>query len=190
MGLFWKRDLVRWRGNRGVGPSRLAGQRQTAKKRGEVDFWEQSGIYALYADYRLIYVGQAGLSDRSFLGNRLKRHLTDESAGRWDIFSWFGLQKVKGNNELGMRSEVKISSRADLANVLEGILIEVAEPPMNSQKGRFGRRVERYIQVDDSTDANEVLMGHIDRAFDNLDKKIEKTKKALDKAIKRAQVEG
>jgi len=72
MGLFWKRDLVRWRGNRGVGRARLAGQRQTAKRRGEVNFWKQSGIYALYADYRLIYVGQAGLSDRSFLGSRLK----------------------------------------------------------------------------------------------------------------------
>jgi len=84
-----------------------------------------------------------------------------------------------------MRSEVKITSRADLANVLEGILIEVAEPPMNSQKGRFGRRVERYIQVDDGTDANEVLKKDIRKVFGKLDEKIEKTKKALDKAIKK-----
>ena len=82
MGLFWRRDQVRWKGNRGIGRARLAGRRRSAKRKGEVDFWKQTGIYALYAEYDFIYVGQAGLSDQSNLGNRLKHHLTDDLAGR------------------------------------------------------------------------------------------------------------
>jgi hypothetical protein len=57
MGLFWRRDQVRWKGNRGIGRARLAGRRRSAKRKGEVDFWKQTGIYALYAEYDLIYVG-------------------------------------------------------------------------------------------------------------------------------------
>ena len=140
MGLFWSREQVRWKGNRKTGPSRLAGVRAIAKKSGEVDFWTQTGIYALYdASYVLIYVGQAGLTDQSCVGNRLKQHIKDDLAGRWDMFSWFGLQSVNKTNKLRARSQVSLTTRSQLANVLEGILIEVAEPPMNSQKGQNGR---------------------------------------------------
>jgi hypothetical protein len=185
MGLFWRRDQVRWKGNRGIGRARLAGRRRSAKRKGEVDFWKQTGIYALYAKYDLIYVGQAGLSDQSNLGNRLKHHLTDDLAGRWDMFSWFGLQTVKADNKVGKRAKLSLSTRAHLANVLEGIIIEVAEPPMNSQKGRFGGRVERYIQVDDSldslSDANKTIL----RSIDKLEEKVEQTKEQLRRAIKK-----
>lgn len=209
MGLFWRRDKVRWRGNRGIGRARLAGKRQSAKKKGVVDFWKQTGIYALYADYHLVYVGQAGLSDLSCFGNRLKQHQTDDLAGRWDMFSWFGLQKVRSSdNKVGKRTKLSVSSRAHLANVLEGILIEVAEPPMNSQKGRFGRRVERYIQEDDSAqpaaeadekkmiaklsaldaelrDAKRQLTKTVRQASSRLDRKMGRTKKQLSRAIRR-----
>jgi len=185
MGLFWRRDQVRWKGNRGMGRARLAGRRRSAKRKGEVDFWKQTGIYALYAKYDLIYVGQAGLSDQSNLGNRLKHHLTDDLAGRWDMFSWFGLQTVKADNKVGKRAKLNLSTRAHLANVLEGIIIEVAEPPMNSQKGRFGGRVERYIQVDDSLDSENEANKKILRSIDKLEQKVEKTKEQLKKAIKK-----
>ena len=150
MGMFWEREKVRWRGNRGIGSKRLAGKRALAKGRGEVDFWKQTGIYALYADYHLVYVGQAGLTDTSCLGARLKTHLTDNLSGRWNMFSWFGLEAVISKNALGHRSTLKLTRRDHLANVLEGIVIEFAEPPLNNQKGRFGHKVERYVQVDDA----------------------------------------
>lgn len=186
MGLFWRRDRVRWKGNRGIGKARLAGRRRSAKKKGEVDFWKQTGIYALYADYHLIYVGQGGLSDQSNLGNRLKQHLTDGLAGRWDMFSWFGLQKVRASdNKVGKRTKLSGGTRAHLANVLEGIIIEVAEPPMNSQKGRFGGRVERYIQVDDTVDSGDAAKATILRSINILDEKIQKTKEQLKRAIKK-----
>ena len=151
-----------------------------------MDFWKQTGIYALYAKYDLIYVGQAGLSDQSYLGNRLKHHLTDDLAGRWDMFSWFGLQKVKANNEVGRRAKLNVSTKAHLANVLEGIIIEVAEPPMNSQKGRFGGRVERYIQVDDSLDSEHEANEKILQRIDKLGEKVVKTKEQMKRAIKKA----
>jgi hypothetical protein len=208
MGLFWSRGQVRWKGNAGIGPARVAGVRAVAKKRGEVDFWKQTGIYSLYdANYRLVYVGQAGLSDKTCIGTRLKQHIKDALAGRWEMFSWFGLQSVnKTTNELRKRSKINISARNQLANVLEGIIIEVAEPPLNSQSGRFGRRVERYLQFDDSVDhaaqAHEktlTLINNLDAKLDDtrrrltkhtqqatarLDKKVTKARRQLSKAIK------
>jgi len=185
MGLFWRRDRVRWRGNRATGPAQLTGKRHGAKRKGEVNFWGQTGIYALYDDYHLVYVGQAGLSDKSCLGNRLKQHLNDELADRWNSFSWFGLQRVDRDNELGRRSQVKLTSRAHLANVLEGILIEVAEPPMNSQKGRFGRRVERYLQVDDSIDTVSAQEQEVSRLVDKVIERVDKKHRTLARLIER-----
>jgi hypothetical protein len=189
MGLFWSRNKVRWKGNRGIGSARLAGKRRSAKTRGVVDFWKQTGIYALYAEYHLVYVGQAGLSDQSCLGNRLKQHLTDDLAGRWDMFSWFGLQKVKAtDNIVGKRAKLSVSSRGHLANVLEGIVIEVAEPPMNSQKGRFGRRVERYIQEDDSVESALTYHQKVLSILDAHDEKLSALKKRLATTIKQTSV--
>jgi hypothetical protein len=209
MGLFWNRDQVRWKGNVGIGPARLAGLRAGDKKSGEVDFWKQTGIYSLYdGNYRLVYVGQAGLSNKSCIGSRLKQHINGDLAGRWQMFSWFGLQSVnKTTNSLRKRSKVNISTRGQLANVLEGIIIEVAEPPLNSQSGRFGRRVERYLQFNDGVDHDAVIQNktitliqdldekitdtrrrltkHTQQATARLDKKVTKARKQLSKAIKR-----
>lgn len=147
MGLFWKRDEVLWKGDRKVGPKSLLGQRAGAKRAGNVDFWRQVGVYALYADYHLVYVGQAGIGDKACIGTRLKKHTKDDLAGRWDMFSWFGLCKVKANLTLGARFGLAKATWNGIADILEGILIEVAEPPMNSQKGRFGKGVHRYLQA-------------------------------------------
>lgn len=185
MGLYWHRDRVRWSGNRRVGQHRLAGRRVDARRRGEVDFWSQTGIYALYADYRLVYVGQAGLTDRSCLGVRLKDHLADDLAGRWDMFSWFGLQPVLRNNSLRRRGNFNLTRRAHLANVLEGIVIEVAEPPMNSQKGRFGKRVERYVQVDDSINSDDERHQEIVRSIAKANERQQRAKQQLLKAIRK-----
>lgn len=185
MGLFWDSNSVRWRGNRGIGEKRLIGRRATEKRAGEVNFWDQTGIYALYtADYRLIYVGQAGLTDVSCLGTRIKAHLTDDLAGRWRLFSWFGLQVVRTtDNELGKRTQVAITRRNHLANVLEGILIEVAEPPMNNQKGRFGRRVERYLQIDEGPKPQLAENERIRKQIEKLQTLTQKRHKQIIKAI-------
>jgi hypothetical protein len=188
MGLFWDSNNVRWRGNRGIGEKRLIGRRATAKRGGEVNFWDQTGIYALYAaDYRLVYVGQAGLTDQSCLGDRIKTHLSDNLAGRWRLFSWFGLQGVRTtDNELGKRAKLSITRRGDLANVLEGIVIEIAEPPMNSQRGRFGRKVERYLQKDEGPKPQLAENEKIREEIGRLQTSVQKKTKQIMKAIHRA----
>ncbi|HKO36051.1 MAG TPA: hypothetical protein VJV21_06200 [Pyrinomonadaceae bacterium] len=113
-----------------------------------IDFREQSGIYVLYSDYKVIYVGQCGLGKQK-LFIRLKQHRTDDLAERWDRFSWFGIRRVLGNGRL---SKEKLAVHPSLTNVLnhiEGVLIHAVEPAMNSQKGRFGNRVKRYLQIRD-----------------------------------------
>lgn len=142
MGLFWKKALVDWRGQRGV----LLGVKRGAKKQGAIDFADQVGVYALYADYHLVYVGRASAGQGGCLGTRLKHHTTDHLAGRWDTFSWFGLKKVTQGG-LGKKFNTKPRmSWHDLVRILEGVLIEVAEPPQNSQGGCL-RDVDQYLQV-------------------------------------------
>jgi hypothetical protein len=156
IGLFWKREKVRWVGSRSI-QKQLAGKRAYGKTAGVVDFWKQTGIYALYnTDYDLIYVGQAGFGDKSCIGDRLKHHTRDDLAGRWDRFSWFGLRKVTIKNKLGSKPQHKGGDLTLIGNVLEAILIEVAEPPMNSQGGKFGNNVERYLQHEDVGDDKDV----------------------------------
>jgi hypothetical protein len=179
MGLFWKREKVRWIGNKRENRE-LAGIRANEKKAGSVDFWGQTGIYALYnADYHLVYVGQAGFGDKSCIGDRLKHHRNDDLAGRWDMFSWFGLRKVTNKHELGNKPQRKSGVLSAIGNVLEGILIEVAEPPMNSQGGKFGKRVERYLQVDESADkdakSHEKILNEISKLSTKLKKIARKT---------------
>ena len=188
MGLFWDLNGVRWKGNRGIGEKRLIGKRATAKRGGEVNFWDQTGIYALYtADYRLVYVGQAGLTDQSCLGSRIKAHLSDGLAGRWRLFSWFDLQAVRTtDNELGRRAKLSITRHNHLANVLEGIVIEIAEPPMNNQKGRFGPKVERYLQIDEGPKPQLAENEKIRTQIDKLQASVQKKTKQIINAIKRA----
>ena len=142
MGLFWKKDLVDWRGQAG----KLLGTERGAKSEGEVDFADQVGVYALYADYRLVYIGRANVGKGGCLGRRLKHHTGDHLAGRWDMFSWFGLKRVTRNG-LGMKFNSKPNVPwDDLVGVLEGVLIEIAEPPQNSQGGSL-RGAKQYLQV-------------------------------------------
>jgi hypothetical protein len=172
MGLFWDRRKVRWRGNKRVGSRCLLGVRKGAKRTGQVDFWPQAGIYVPYtSDYKLVYVGQAGLGDASCIGSRLLSHTRDDLAGRWDIFSWFGLRRVNLNNTLGGKFKLAQTTNRILANVLEGVVIEVAEPPMNSQKGRFGPRVVRYLQaLPDEFEEEGRILKQMDKRSSNIEK--------------------
>ena len=144
MGLFWKRENVFW--GRPKSQGALQGILNKAKKNNPVDFWNQSGIYALYADYHLVYVGQAG---QSGIGPRLKGHTKDHLAGRWDSFSWFGICYVKKNEKLSDIPGTRNISTSTILNITEAITTAIAEPPLNKQAGRFGVTVEIYLQKKD-----------------------------------------
>ena len=113
-----------------------------------IDFREQSGVYVLYAEYQMIYVGQAGVGNQK-LFNRLKQHTRDALAGRWNRFSWFGIRRVLANRNLSAEKDAKHTTLENVLNHIEAILIHAGEPQHNRQGGRFGDEVTQYLQFRD-----------------------------------------
>lgn len=147
-GLFWKAEDVFW-GKQGV-EGHLKGNLATNLTDAPIDFRHQIGIYVLYGDYKMIYVGQAGANDQQRIFSRLKQHKRDQLSGRWNQFSWFGLRRVLQTGLLAVETEGAQSTRGDVLNYIEAILIHSAEPPHNRQGGRYGENVEQYVQFRDS----------------------------------------
>ncbi len=94
----------------------------------------RDGIYVLFSKDRLYYVGLA-----KNLMSRLKQHLGDKHRGSWDSLS------------------VYLTVTGAPLRELESLLLRVAEPKGNKQKGRltgenltrpFYRKVKSYFQVE------------------------------------------
>lgn len=128
-GLFWRRDEIDWNPGKGKRYGfRLYGR--CGANRGHIqvaDFRYQQGIYILYGDYGPYYVG---LTRKKGIGRRLKDHLTDGHANRWDRFSWFGFCKVlKSKNadrihQLGKMPSTKPANLDDIIADIEALLIK------------------------------------------------------------------
>jgi len=145
-GLFWKADDVDW-GMRGPGK---AGKLMGAKGRGgvaqAVDFRFQHGIYALYSDFELVYVGQTGRNAE--LLKRLNDHRSDHLADRWDRFSWFGTRRVLVTGELAKGANAPTVQHKQGLDIIEAVTIAIAEPRLNLQRGNWsGAGSQQYFQV-------------------------------------------
>ena len=147
-GLFWKLDDIYF-GQVGGGGHRgqLLGQRESKPFPKSIDFAMQIGVYALYADFSLLYVGQVGGGANNRLLARIRQHATGDFRGRWNRFSWFGLRWVKGNGQLSKENEAFHPTRKEVLDHVEGIILQFAEPSLNGQEGRFGDDLERYVQI-------------------------------------------
>lgn len=155
-GLFWRADRVFW-GWQGK-PGHLKGQeihkgtKQTKTTYPQIDFQHQIGIYALYYDFELVYVGQAGTkkendSKGTTLFGRLKAHRDDHLSERWDRFSWFGLRDVKSSEELtNLRNGTLRVSRGQILDMFEGVVIAFSEPKLNLQRGNLKGHATQYSQ--------------------------------------------
>ena len=131
IGQFWKAEDVFWGTQKN--PGSLLGVPAKASKQGPFDFREQSGIYVLYSDYHLVYVGQTGSKDQKLL-KRLNKHRSDDLAGRWDRFSWFGLRAILKQESLSKENKAAHPSLSTILNQIEGVLIHACEPQLNSQE--------------------------------------------------------
>ncbi len=150
-GLHWRIDRIDW-GRPNV-PGTLLGAASRSPKARPVNFRQQRGIYALYADYELVYLGQTGAgSDRLF--KRLKTHKSDHLSERWNRFSWFGTQWVTKANELSTDTASVSSTLEAALNVLEAVSIAIGEPRLNLQRGKWGEGTQyyQYWQRDDDDD--------------------------------------
>ena len=136
VGLFWERSNVFW----GAGKQRgsLLGVPEKKVTSVPIDFRGQIGLYALYSDFELLYVGQAGSGKRQTLWRRLKSHQKGYFADRWNRFSWFGMLWVRTNGRLSSPTAKFHPKRAEALDVIEAVVLETATPSLNSQSGRFG----------------------------------------------------
>jgi len=142
-GLMWRRDSVFW--GRGYRKGVLYGRRS----RRVIDFRKQIGVYVLYDEGRKpIYVGQAGQGNAR-LFSRLRSHMRDSLAHRWQYFSWFGLLRVNESGKLSGwddKSKRVSGTIGSSLNEIEGVLIAATEPAFNKQGARF-RGIPRYRQA-------------------------------------------
>ena len=157
-GLHWHLDRVEW-GRPNVSGT-LRGAASRSRNARPVDFREQRGIYALYADYELVYLGQTGAGDDR-LFKRLKAHKSDHLSERWNRFSWFGTQWVTKSNDLS-KDTAAVSSTVEAAlNILEAVSIAIGEPRLNLQRGKWSEATQYYQYWsrdgdDDGDDDDEV----------------------------------
>ena len=105
----------------------------------------RSGVYALYKQSSLYYVGLAG----NLMG-RLKTHLRDRHKRRWDRFS------------------VYLTVHDDHMKELESLMLRIASPKGNRQGGRFvnskdaRRTLNQLIKAEDE-DRRARLLGGMER---------------------------
>jgi hypothetical protein len=145
-GLHWQAENVFW-GWQSVNGTLMGAASRSSRAR-QVNFREQRGIYALYADYELVYLGQTGGKDRDRLFNRLRTHRRDHLSERWNRFSWFGTQRVNKTNTLAVEAE-KVSQETQAAlNIMEAVAIAISEPRLNLQRGRWGDATQYYQALD------------------------------------------
>lgn len=136
LGMYWQRDLVVWRND-----PRIFGKQQALSQ--PVDFSGQRGIYILYDDHTVVYVGRS--VDRP-LGRRLFEHTVDRLGSRWNRFSWFGLLDVTDEGKL---VEVQLKpALSTLIATFEALLIEALEPPQNRKRGDDFSVMEYLQDVD------------------------------------------
>lgn len=100
------------------------------------------GVYALYKKGRLYYVGLA-----RNLRRRVKHHLKDKHAKKWDSFNLYLIRNVNYLKEL------------------ESLIVHISEPKGNIQRGRFARSenlmhaLEELMESRDKRQRDEILKG-------------------------------
>ena len=100
------------------------------------------GLYALYKKDKLYYVGLA-----SNLKNRIRHHLKDRHQGEWTHFSLYIIRK------------------ADYIKELESLLLRIAYPKGNTQKGKLKNSknllpiLKRQVKQKIKEDFNEIFKG-------------------------------
>lgn len=135
-GAYWSRASIRWDN------PKLLGQQQDGAD--SVDLSEQIGVYLLYHEREVIYVGQA--TDSPII-KRLQHHTKTRLRARWDRFSWFGLYSVSEKGKL-ITNQSTVSDSGSLIRTLEAVLIEAMEPRQNRRGGDHFSDID-YIQVED-----------------------------------------
>jgi hypothetical protein len=138
-GEFWSRNRVDWTARKLLG---------IRKGKRPCDIWNQRGVYALYKDFRIVYVGQA---DSRGIGVRLCEHCKDRFAERWDSFSFFGICDVDRQGRAKPARRVTVLP-ASVIKSLELMAILLSDAPLNRARGRFPDGAEKVWQLEPETE--------------------------------------
>ena len=87
-----------------------------------------AGIYALYDNHGLYYVGLTNCSLRS----RIQKHTRDRHKDKWERFSWYQIPKLT------------------LTKDIETILLSIIDPKGNKVKGKFMKKKRKSEEEKDS----------------------------------------
>lgn len=131
-GMYWNPNIIDW-GKPGSGnKGQLLGEVKTPNRTTiTINFWDEQGIYILHNDFKTIYVGKA---HKTSIGKRLRDHLTDRLAGRWDTFSWFSASDYKiTNNSVTTPGKRQISPETYI-DTFEALAILIADPLLNRKR--------------------------------------------------------
>ena len=110
-----------------------------------VDFSAQIGVYLLFDDQRLVYVGRAGNSEEGTILSRVQNHRETADKGSWDTFSRFGFRPVGIDGTLQSLRENTLWSEEEIRD-MEALLIYVLNPPNNLRSGDY-RHIPKYYQL-------------------------------------------
>ena len=146
-GLYWATNRVNWGRPGHGGQGELLGSATRGDVDNCVDFRDQRGAYALYAEFELVYVGQTGGRNNRLL-SRLRSHLGDHLAERWDRFSWFGTQWVTQAGALSADRAAASIGIEDALKVMEAVAIAISEPRLNLRRGDWKAvGAQQYFQI-------------------------------------------
>jgi hypothetical protein len=151
-GLHWHNDKVFWGRQRVSGT--LLGAASKSKSAKPIDFRLQRGIYSLYANYELVYVGQTGSGDDR-LFKRLRTHNRDHLSERWNRFSWFGTQWVTQQGVLSVDTAKLQGDVSQVLNILEAVATAIAEPRLNLQRGKWSAATQYYQYLPNQEEEDE-----------------------------------
>jgi hypothetical protein len=115
-----------------------------------VDFSEQIGVYILFDDQRLVYIGRAGNPEEGTILSRVKNHRQMADKGNWDTFSWFGFRPVGIDGMLQPARDGTLWYEEEIRD-MEALLVYVLNPPNNLRSGDY-RHIARYYQVPSAPD--------------------------------------
>lgn len=138
-GEFWNPDIVDW-GKVGAGnQGSLLGKIKTGRENKEVNFWDCQGIYVLMDGFNVVYVGKAFSTS---MGKRLRDHLSDRLAGRWDMFSWYSTSNYRKTTNDIKDAGGRITKPETIINTLEALAILIADPRLNRRRESIPDAVE------------------------------------------------
>lgn len=130
-GQYWNPDVVDW-GKKGAGNAgHLHGTVKIDNKNVTIDFWDARGIYILHDNFKTVYVGKAQYDS---MGNRLRNHLTDRFAGRWDMFSWFSVSKPNKTKKNVAKPGKRSAMPGTVISTLESVGILITDAPLNRKR--------------------------------------------------------